>query len=86
MYVVNRASDISREWGLTAYAVQIDLKKALDRVLHSAALRAVSLQGASIQFVAVRAALLHRGDAQSRVGPLVTEPIHTDRGVPTWGM
>ena len=43
VYVVYRAAEVSREWGLKLYAVQIDLKKAFDRVLHSAALRAVAL-------------------------------------------
>jgi hypothetical protein len=69
-------------WGLKVDAVHIDLRKALDRGRPSAALRAVSLQGASIQCVAALAALLHKGEAQLRVGFLVTEPIHMDRGGP----
>ena len=63
VYVVSRASEISREWVLKSYRVQIDLNQAFDRVLHSAALRAVSLQGASTHCVAGLAALLQRGEA-----------------------
>ena len=82
VYVVSRASDISREWVLKVYAVQIDLNQAFELVLHSAALRAVSLQGASTHCVAGLAAQLQRGEALLKLGPLVTEPIHMDRGVP----
>ena len=82
VYVANRAAEISREWGLKVYAVQIDLKKAFDRVLHSAVLRAVALQGASAHCIAVLAALLQKGVVRIRLGPVVTEAIPMDRGVP----
>ena len=58
VFVANRAAEVSREWVLKVYAVQIDLKKAFDRVLHSAVLRSIALQGPSGHCVAVLAALL----------------------------
>ncbi len=82
VYVVNRAAEVSREWGLRLYAVQIDLKKAFDRVLHSAVLRAVALQGASAHCIAVLAALLQKGVVRIKFGLVVIEAIPMDRGVP----
>ena len=50
--------------------------------LRSAVLRALSIQGASTHCVAVLAILLQKGEAHLKLGPLVTDPIHMDRGVP----
>ena len=56
VFVVKRAAELSREWGRSFYVAQIDLSKAFDQVLHSAALKALKLQSASLQCVAVFAA------------------------------
>ena len=49
VYVVKRAAELAREWNLELYIAQIDLCKALDRVKHSAAIRALKLQSAASQ-------------------------------------
>ena len=47
VYVIKRVAELSREWQLELYVVELGLSKAFERVKHSAASRALNLQSAS---------------------------------------
>ena len=64
VYAVKRAAELSKEWKVPLFAAQLDLKNAFDRVLHSAVLAALRFQGASVQCLAVAAALLKQSTAK----------------------
>ena len=82
VYVVKRAAELSREWGVKLYAAQLDLKKAFDRVLHSAVLEAVRLQGGSVQCRAVLSALLQRCKTAVTLGHISADLVDVLRGLP----
>ena len=82
VFAINRAAELSREWGQSIYVVQLDLKKAVDRVKHSAILDALRLQGASLQCVAVVSKMLAQSRAAIRIGHTTSRIIDLARGLP----
>ena len=82
VYVVKRAAELSNEWNVPLYVAQLDLKKAFDRILHSAVLDALRLQGASVQCLAVAAALLKNSTSKISLGHVSTASIRLNRGLP----
>ena len=82
VYVVKRAAELSKEWSMSLYVAQLDLKKAFDRILHSAVLDALRLKGASVQCLAVTAALLQNSTSKISLGHVSTSSIRLNRGLP----
>ena len=82
VYVVKRAAELSKEWNVPLYVAQLDLKKVFDRILHSAVLDALRLQGASVQCLAVVAALLKNSTSKISLGHVSTVSIRLNRGLP----
>jgi hypothetical protein len=82
VYVATRAAELSREWDKKIFAVQIDLKKAFDRVRHTAVIDALKLQGASLQCVAIICAILLKSELSMSLGPVCTQGIGMARGLP----
>ena len=82
VYVVKRAAELSKEWKIPLFAAQLDLKKAFDRVLHSALLNALRSQGASVQCLAVAAALLKQSTAKISLGHVASANVTLNRGLP----
>ena len=82
VYVVKRAVELSREWGLSLYAAQLDLKKAFDRVLHSAVIDALILQRASPQCIAVIVGMLRQSKASVSLGHVAAPSVGMERGLP----
>ena len=82
VYAIKRAAELSREWGKPFFIVQLDLAKAFDRVLHSAVVAALKLQGASLQCVAVLCAILSQSKAAVSLGHLKASLLELCRGLP----
>ena len=74
VYVMKRAAELAREWGLELYVAQIDLCKAFDRVKHSAAIRALKLQSASLQCIAVFCAIMKLSAMSFSLGGIQAGP------------
>ena len=79
---IKRILEVCREWDRSVHVVQIDLSKAFGRVLHSSVLQALRLQSASLQFIAVVAAMLSECELAVRLGHVITDPIKLHRGLP----
>jgi len=82
VYVLKRAAELSREWGKSLYMVQLDLTKAFDRVLHSAVVRALRLQSASLQCIAVICGILLQSKAAATLGHISAKAVNMLRGLP----
>ena len=82
VYAIGRAVELSREWDLPIYAAQLDLRRAFDRVKHSACLKALLLQGASQQCMAVFCAILQQSSLQATLGHIGAEGVTLCRGLP----
>ena len=82
VFALNRAAELSREWAQEVYVAQLDLKKAFDRVKHTAVIRALKLQGASLQCVALICALLGQSEISVSLGPFSSPSIPMHRGLP----
>jgi hypothetical protein len=81
IFAISRAAELSREWDKRIFVAQLDLKKAFDRVTHSAVLRALKLQSASLQCMAVLSALLLQSEVSVSLGPFSSPGIRLDRGL-----
>ena len=73
---IKRILELCREWKRSVHVVQIDLSKAFDRVLHSSVLQALRLQSASLQCIAVVAAMLNQCELAVRLEHVITKPIN----------
>ena len=82
VYVIKRAFELSKEWGLSLFVAQLDLKKAFDRVLHSAVINALLLQQASAQCIAVIISLLQQSTASVSLGHCRAASVGMERGLP----
>ena len=82
VFALSRAGELSREWNQRIFVVQLDLRKAFDRVRHSAVLAALKLQGASLQLVALVSQLLTQNDARIRLGHASSTQVPMARGLP----
>ena len=82
VFVVNRVAELSREWGCEIHVVQLDIRRAFDRVLHSAVIKALKLQGASLQCIALICAILLDSQMSMKLGTLVAGKIRLNRGLP----
>ena len=82
VYRIKRILELCREWKRSVHVVQIDLSKAFDRVLHSSVLQALRLQSASLQCIAVVAAMLNQCELAVRLEHVITKPIKFNRGLP----
>ena len=82
VFALKRAAELSREWGLKLYVVQLDLCRAFDRVKHSAVIRALKLQGCSLQCIAVLCALLSQSQVAISLGHVKASSVDMLRGLP----
>ena len=82
VFLIKRVAELSREWKVPLYAAQLDLKKAFDRVLHSAVVDALRLQGASLQSIAVMCALLLQSKAAGSLGHVKAPSVDMQCGLP----
>ena len=82
VYRIKRILELCREWNRSVHVVQIDLSKAFDRVLHCSVLQALRLQSASLQCIAVVAAMLNQCELAVRLGHVMSDPIKLHRGLP----
>ena len=82
VHALRRALELGREWGRPVYIAQLDLRKACDRVAHSAVLSAGGSQGASKQCAALLATLLSQAKMGFALGGLTSDQVRLERGVP----
>ena len=82
VYAVKRAAELSREWKHTMYVAQLDLRKAFDRVKHSAIINALRLQGCSLQCVVVLCAMLMQCQMAASLGHVSAPQVDMHRGLP----
>ena len=81
-YRIKRILEVCREWDRSVHIVQIDLSKAFDRVLYRSVLQTLRLQFASLQCIAVGAAVLSQCELAVRLGHVITDQIKLHRGFP----
>ena len=82
VYVIRRISELAREWKVPVFVAQLDLKKAFDRVFHSAILKALLLQNVSLQSIGILAALLKQSTTMISLGQVCARPVEMHRGLP----
>ena len=82
VYVIKRAAELSREWKKSIFLAQLDLKKAFDKVRHSAVVRALRLQSASLQCIAVICTLLGQSTMAAGLGGVQATPTRMNCGLP----
>ena len=82
VYIIKRCAELSREWKHELYVVQLDLSKAFDRVKHSAAIKALKLQGASVQCIALFCSLMLKSTLAFSLGGVRSESVLLERGLP----
>ena len=82
VYVIKKAIELSKEWKVPLCIAQLDLRKAFDRVLHSAVLKALRLQGVSLQCIAIVSALLNNSKTSVSLGKVTSARITMERGLP----
>ena len=82
VHALQRALELGREWDKPVFIAQLDLRKAFDRVAHSAVLGAVEAQGASKQCVALLARMLSMARMAFSMGGLTSDQVPLQRGVP----
>ena len=61
---------------------ELDLSKVFDKVFHSSVLQALRLQSATLQCIAVVAAMLSQCELAVRLGHVITDPMKLHRGLP----
>ena len=61
---------------------ELDLSKVFDRLFHSSVLQALRLQSATLQCIAVVAAMLSQWELAVRLGHVITDPMKLHRGLP----
>ena len=82
VYVLKRAAELAREWSVPMVIVQLDLKKAFDRIRHSEVLRCLRKKGVGTQLLAVLAQMWQQSCVCGRLGSVTSRPVLLDRGVP----
>ena len=82
VYCIKRAAELSKEWSKPLYIAQLDLSKAFDRVLHSAIIDALKLQGVSLQCLAVLCGIPLQSEAAIKLGHVEAPPVCMYRGLP----
>ena len=82
VFAICRAGELSREWNQPIFVVQLDLRKAFDRVKHSAVLNDLRLQGASLQLIAMVARMLDLNKLAVRLGHVNAKVLEMERGLP----
>ena len=81
VFLLKRAAELSREWGQEIFVAQLDLRKAFDRVKHTAAIRALKLRSASIQCIAPRM-LMNLSAMPFVLGGVCSPEVGLERGLP----
>jgi hypothetical protein len=82
VFVLSKIAELAREWDFPVVAIQLDLKKAFDRVSHVAVVRALRRKGVSIQLVAVLCQMWKQSTVVARLGSVTSSEVTLDRGVP----
>ena len=82
VYVIKRAMELSKEWKGPIFCVQLDLRRAFDRVKHSAVFAALRLQGVSLQCLAVLSAMLDGSYMSAKLGRVTAQKVKMQRGLP----
>ena len=82
IFVIKRAAELSREWCKSMFICQLDLSRAFDRVKHSTIIKALKLQGCSMQCLAVLCAMLGQGQTASVLGHVQAAATSMNRGLP----
>ena len=81
-------SELSESWKCAGNGIaacmwsRLICQKPCDRVLHSSVFQALRLQSASLQCIAVVAAMLSQCELAVRLGHVITDPIKLHRGLP----
>ena len=82
VFAVKRAAEMSREWSRSIFLVQLDLSKAFDRVKHSSVIKALKLQGCTMQCLAVICAILAQSQISPVLGHVEAGAVKMHRGLP----
>ena len=82
VYSLKRAAELSREWGIPLFAIQIDLKRAFDKISHAAVASALKRKGVPTQLIAVLCKMWLQSSVTAKLGHATSKKIAMHRGVP----
>ena len=82
VYILKRTAERSKEWKKPLFLAQLDLTKAFDRELHSAVVKALRLQGVSLQCLAIICNVFLKSKAATTLGHVTAEVVDMLRGLP----
>ena len=82
VFTLKRAAELARAWDVPLVVVQLDLKKAFDRVSHISVLACLRRKGVSTQLLAVLAQMWERSTVRGKLATVTAQPVRLDRGVP----
>jgi hypothetical protein len=81
-FLLNRASELAREWRYTLAICQVDIHKAFDHVCHAACFTAMRRKNISPYSIGLIAALWDATTVVVGLGHSVSDPIGMSRGLP----
>ena len=84
-YSIKRAAEFAREWGCPLFGVQIDLKKAFDKISDEAVTKALKQKGVPRQLIAVLCKMWSQSMVTAKLGHASSRKISLHRGVPHGG-
>ena len=82
LFLLLKATELSREWQREILVVQLDVKKAFDHVDHRAAFKAMKLQGVSLFSMALIAAIWNGSCMKACLGTVTSNKVQMSRGLP----
>ena len=82
VYSLKRAAELSRERGIPLFAIQIDLKKAFDKISHAAVASALKREGVPTHMIAVLCKMWLQSSVTAKLGHATSKKIAMHRGVP----
>ena len=81
VYILKRTAELSKEWKKPLFLAQLDLTKAFDRELHSAVVKALRLQGVSLQCLAIICNVFLKSKAATTLGHVTAEVVDMLQGL-----
>ena len=82
VYSLKRAAELSREWKVPLFVIQIDLKRAFDKISHAAVATALKKKGVPSQLIAVLCQMWLQSSVTAKLGHAASRKIAMHRGVP----
>ena len=82
VYSIKRAAELAREWNCPLFAIQIDLKRAFDKISHAAVIKALKRKRVPRQLIAILCKMWSQSTMTAKLGHASSRKIGLHRGVP----